>query len=163
MGHSNHATARIQYLGQDTDGYIRIPRGLLEQLENKCREAGIAVDLQNKRSCGRPVRVSFRQELYLQQDLAAQRLLQFDDGILSAATAFGKTAVCSYLISSRKVSTLVLLRSKALMNQWLEVFSIFPWWIHYAGRKTFRICSKHMGWSLWTNVIMELLQVRRRY
>ena len=163
MGHSNHATARIQYLGQDTDGYIRIPRGLLEQLENKCREAGIAVDLQNKRSCGRPVRVSFRQELYLQQDLAAQRLLQFDDGILSAATAFGKTAVCSYLISRRKVSTLVLLRSKALMNQWLEEFSILPWWIHYAGRKIFRICSKHMGWSLWTNVIMELPQVRRRY
>ncbi|MGO5209742.1 TOTE conflict system archaeo-eukaryotic primase domain-containing protein [Bacillota bacterium LCP21S3_D8] len=163
MGHSNHATARIQYLGQDTDGYIRIPRGLLEQLENKCREAGIAVDLQNKRSCGRPVRVSFRQELYLQQDLAAQRLLQFDDGILSAATAFGKTAVCSYLISRRKVSTLVLLRSKALMNQWLEEFSILQWWIHYAGRKTFRICSKHMGWSLWTNVIMELPQVRRRY
>ena len=125
MGHSNHATARIQYLGQDTDGYIRIPRGLLEQLENKCREAGIAVDLQNKRSCGRPVRVSFRQELYLQQDLAAQRLLQFDDGILSAATAFGKTAVCSYLIASRKVSTLLLLRSKALMNQWIEEFEKF--------------------------------------
>ena len=102
-------------------------------------------------------------QYYLQQDLAAQRLLQFDDGILSAATAFGKTAVCSYLISRRKVSTLVLLRSKALMNQWLEEFSILPWWIHYAGRKIFRICSKHMGWSLWTNVIMELPQVRRRY
>lgn len=38
------------------------------------------------------------------QDLAAQRLLAFDHGVLSAATAFGKTVVCSYLIAERKVN-----------------------------------------------------------
>ena len=125
MGHSNYATVRILYLGQDTDGYIRIPRGLLERIESKCRESGIIVDIQNKRSVGKPIRVTFRQELYMQQELAAQRLLQHDDGILSAATAFGKTAVCSYLIASRKVSTLILLRSKDLMHQWMEEFDKF--------------------------------------
>lgn len=34
----------------------------------------------------------------------AQRLLSFENGVLSAATAFGKTVVCSYLIAERKVS-----------------------------------------------------------
>ncbi len=125
LGHSNYATARIQYLGQDIAGYIRVPRGVLGGVEDKCRGSGISVDIQNRRSIGKPIRVTFTKELYMQQDIAAQRLLQFDDGILSAATAFGKTAVCSYLIASRKVSTLILLRSKALMNQWIEELDKF--------------------------------------
>ena len=60
-----------------------------------------------------------------QQDLAAQRLLAFDCGILSAATAFGKTVVCSYLIAQRKVNTLILLHSKDLLEQWVEELNKF--------------------------------------
>ena len=125
LGHSNYATPSVQYLGKDVDGYIRIPRGLLGRLEEKCSEAGIIVDIQNRRSIGRPVKVAFSKELYMQQDIAAQQLMQFDDGILSAATAFGKTAVCSYLIASRKISTLILLRSKTLLSQWISELNKF--------------------------------------
>lgn len=125
LGHSNYATASVQYLGKDVDGYIRVPRGLFGKVTEKCKEAGIPVDIQNKRSIGRSIKVTFSKELYMQQDIAAQRLMQFDDGILSAATAFGKTAVCSYLIASRKVSTLILLRSKSLLNQWIGELNKF--------------------------------------
>lgn len=125
LGHSNYATPSVQYLGKDIDGYIRIPRGLLSIIQKKCVEANIRIDIRNERSIGRPVKVEFSKDLYMQQDIAAQRLLQFDDGILSAATAFGKTAVCSYLIASRKVSTLILLRSKTLLNQWIEELNKF--------------------------------------
>lgn len=52
-------------------------------------------------------------------------MLRYDDGILSAATAFGKTAVCSYLISQRKVNTLILLHSKDLLEQWVEELNKF--------------------------------------
>ena len=34
----------------------------------------------------------------LQQELAAEKLLSHSDGVLSAATAFGKTVVCSCLL-----------------------------------------------------------------
>ena len=47
-------------------------------------------------------------------------MLQYDHGVLSATTAFGKTVVCSYLISQRKVNTLILLQSKDLLEQWVE-------------------------------------------
>jgi len=47
------------------------------------------------------------------------------DGVLSAATAFGKTVVCSYLIAERKVNTLILLQSKDLLNQWMDELNKF--------------------------------------
>ena len=81
------------------DGYIRIPRGLRDELLATCKEAGIEYELIDHREKGRPIRVSFKGDLKPQQKLAARRLLMFDNGILSAATAFGKTAVCSYLIA----------------------------------------------------------------
>ena len=46
-------------------------------------------------------------------------------GVLSAATAFGKTVVCSYLIAERKVNTLILLQSKDLLNQWVDELNQF--------------------------------------
>ena len=49
---------------------------------------------------------------------AAEKLLHHSDGILNAATAFGKTIVCSYLIAKRKVNTLILIESASLMEQW---------------------------------------------
>jgi len=52
-------------------------------------------------------------------------MLQYDHGVLSATTAFGKTVVCSYLISQRKVNTLILLQSKDLQEQWVEELNRF--------------------------------------
>ena len=112
-------------MGKDIDGYIRIPRGLREQLINNCKEAGIEYDISDHREKGRPIRVSFNGDLRTGQDLAADRMLKYDHGILSATTAFGKTVVCSYLISQRKVNTLILLQSKELLAQWVEELNKF--------------------------------------
>ena len=60
-----------------------------------------------------------------QGELAAEKLLSHSDGVLSAATAFGKTVVCSYLIAERKVNTLILLQSKDLLNQWVDELNHF--------------------------------------
>lgn len=57
--------------------------------------------------------------------LAAQRLLAFDHGVLSAVSAFGKTVVCSYLIAERKANTLILLQSKELLEQWVDELNKF--------------------------------------
>lgn len=51
--------------------------------------------------------------------------MQHEDGILSAATAFGKTVVCSYLIAKRKVNTLILLESTDLLTQWIDELNKF--------------------------------------
>ena len=52
-------------------------------------------------------------------------MLQYDNGILHAATAFGKTVVCSAIIAEKKVNTLIILESSALMEQWRESLEKF--------------------------------------
>lgn len=125
LGYSNYYNLSTVYMGQDVDGYIKLPRGLFELLIQKCKKSGIAYDLTDHREMGRPIRVNFNGELRIQQDLAAQQLLAYDTGILSAATAFGKTVVCSYLIAQKKVNTLILLESKDLLLQWENELSHF--------------------------------------
>ena len=125
IGRSNYFNFSMIYLGRDINGYIQIPRGLYETLLQKCKEADIPVDISNQRENGRPIRVKFNGELRLRQDLAAQDILDHDDGILSAATSFGKTVVCSYLIAERKVNTLILLESRSLIQQWFDELNKF--------------------------------------
>lgn len=125
LGYSNYYNFSAVYLGMDVDGYIKIPRGLLEKVIEECRKSKIMYDITDHREKGRPLRISFNGELRVQQNLAAQRLLSFDNGILSAATAFGKTVVCSYLIAERKVNTLILLESTDLITQWEEELNRF--------------------------------------
>ena len=125
LGYSNYNNFSAVYMGKDMDGYIQIPRGLRDTLVNACKEAGIAYDIADHREKGRPIRVSFNGDLRTGQDLAADKMLQHDYGVLSATTAFGKTVVCSYLIAQRKVSTLILLQSKDLLEQWVEELNKF--------------------------------------
>lgn len=148
LGYSNYYNFSAVYLGKDIDGYIRIPRGLRESVIEECQKAGIAVDVSDQREKGRPIHVSFKGDLKTQQELAAEKLLSYSDGVLSAATAFGKTVVCSYLISERKVNTLILLQSKDLLNQWVDELNKFldikeepPEYETKTGRKKKRGCA----------------------
>lgn len=125
LGYSNYYNFSAVYMGKDEDGYICIPRGLRDSLIASCREAGIDYEMEDHREKGRPIRVTFQGDLRMQQDLAANRLLAYDQGVLSAATAFGKTVVCSYLISERKVNTLILIQSKELLEQWVDELNKF--------------------------------------
>lgn len=118
IGLSNYAQSRFIYLGADDNGYICIPRGILDQLKERCEQSGIAFRITDKRTAGRTIAVRFTGELRQNQKDAVNALLQHDCGILSAATAFGKTVTCSSMIAEKKVSTLIVLESSALVDQW---------------------------------------------
>jgi len=125
IGISNYDNSRYIYLGEDDGSYICIPRGLIENLVDRCKEAGISYAITDKRFSGTKIDVSFVGELRENQDRAVQTMLQYDSGIMSAATAFGKTVVCSNLIAQKKVNTLILLESSALIEQWEKALSGF--------------------------------------
>jgi superfamily II DNA or RNA helicase len=59
------------------------------------------------------------------QDMAVAAMQVYDDGILCAPTAFGKTAAASWLIAERKVNTLILVHRQQLLDQWRERFASF--------------------------------------
>lgn len=125
LGYSNYYNFSAVYLGQDENGYIHIPRGLRERVIEECKRSEVEYDINDMRSKGRPLRIAFNGELKPEQQLAADGLLEYDNGILSAATAFGKTVVCSYLIARKRVSTLILVQNKELLNQWVDELSKF--------------------------------------
>lgn len=125
LGLSNFANSRFLYLGEDDGDFLCIPRGLWDELLERCKEAEIPVQTEDKRAVGKTLNVHFQGELRDNQKEAVRVILQWDCGILSAATAFGKTVVCSRLIAERKVSTLILLESSALIEQWQKALDRF--------------------------------------
>jgi hypothetical protein len=125
LGRSNYYNLRTISMWSESEGYIRIPRGLLENVEEKCKESGIVIDSRDERSFGKPIRVSFKGELREQQTLAALQLEKYESGILCAPPAFGKTVLAAYMISRRKVSTLILLENTDLLPQWIAEFEKF--------------------------------------
>ncbi len=119
IGMSNFATSQWIYLGKDhLSGYIEIPRGLYDKLSTKIKESGISYTLSDERQCGKSINVTFKGELRKEQLSALQEMLKYDNGILHAATAFGKTVVCSAIIAKRKVNTLILIENSTLLEQW---------------------------------------------
>ena len=104
MGLSNFENYRYIYLGSDEGGFINVPRGILENITEACEKAGIEYEIEDKRSEGQPIHVEFIGELKESQVPAVDKLLQNDNGILNAATAFGKTVVCCNVIAKRPVS-----------------------------------------------------------
>lgn len=72
-------------MGKDTEGYIRVPRGLFEKIRSKCDETGISYDIEDNRQTGRPIRAEFQGTIKPQQQIAAESMLHYDTGILSSA------------------------------------------------------------------------------
>ena len=120
MGFSTRDNPRIVACSEDFNDYICLPRGLKERLTEKLEEAGIPYEISDERQKGRNIPVDFAGELYPEQRKAAEQMLQYENGILHAATAFGKTAVGAYLIAERKTNALVLVHNKEIMNNWVE-------------------------------------------
>lgn len=126
IGTSNYDTPRWIYLGKEhLSGYIQIPRGLQDELLKKAKQADIDYEIEDERQQGRNINVDFKGKLRPEQDKALKELMKYDNGILHAATAFGKTVVSSAIIAQKKVNTLIILESSALIEQWKDALEKF--------------------------------------
>ena len=120
MDMPNYDESRFIYLGSDEGKYIVLPRGLREDILKKFDNAGISYKIEDKRTKGRELNISFKGELRESQIPAVETMLNNETGILHAATAFGKTVVCCDMIARRGISTLILVDRADLMNQWIK-------------------------------------------
>ena len=116
---------RVIHAAETRDGYLALPRGCKEALTALIEEAGGICTYVDRRNPGRPIQVHFQGELRPEQRPAAAALLANETGVLSAATAFGKTVIASWLISQRKTNTLILVHTQALLNQWRNALNEF--------------------------------------
>ncbi|SFK21223.1 TOTE conflict system archaeo-eukaryotic primase domain-containing protein [Succinivibrio dextrinosolvens] len=125
MGYSNYATPRIISCFTEEKGYIGIPRGLFDELTKRFNYSHIEYALDDRRNKGSRIKVSFNGQLFSEQKTAADTLLKYNQGILQAATAFGKTVVGAYIISKLKVNTLVIVHNEEIANNWFNDFNRF--------------------------------------
>lgn len=118
---------RIISCSELTDDYLLIPRGCYEDIIQFFKQYDVSVSINDKRTKGTDINVSFTGTLRPEQEFAVAELMHHDTGVIHATTAFGKTVAGIALIARRKVNTLILVHTKALLDQWrreLEKFLV---------------------------------------
>lgn len=111
---------RVVCCAENHPRHIGLPRGCLEPAVELLSGQGIRVSTADERQDGSPLAAVFAGRLRPDQEEAVEALLTRETGVLCAPAAFGKTVVGAALIARRRVSTLVLVHRKELMNQWRE-------------------------------------------
>ena len=106
-------------------GHLGLPRGCLDEVVDLFKSLGIETILDDKRYGGKRVKLNFLGELTGEQQKAAKKLLQHNNGVLAATTAFGKTVIGAHMIAKRKTSTLVIVHRRQLLDQWIERLKVF--------------------------------------
>ncbi len=116
---------RVISCSEDFKNYLAIPRGCEDDVHHLLKEYKVKWHRIDESNHGRLISVDFNGVLSQDQLDAVDALLERDNGVLAAATAFGKTVVGAKLISSRKVNTLILVHRQQLLSQWVERLSEF--------------------------------------
>ncbi len=116
---------RIISCSDETEEYLCLPRGCEEDVKSLLNECDVDLEIADKTNPGTTIKVVFNGKLREEQLKAFNEIMKFDNGVLSAVTAFGKTIIAAKLIAERKVNTLVLVHRQQLMMQWINKLSEF--------------------------------------
>lgn len=116
---------RIIACGEDLPRHLALPRGCLAEVIALLEGLKVKTVVRDERAAGTPIDSKFHGLLRPTQEEAVAKVLQHDDGLICAPTAFGKTAVAAWLIAKRGVNTLVMVHRQQLLDQWRERLAMF--------------------------------------
>lgn len=111
---------RIITCAENHKKFISLPRGCFDSVVDFFSKYNIQFEVSNQLLSRRTDEFIFKGQLYTDQKKAVNELMKYENGILSATTAFGKTVVALNIISKRREKTLILVHRKQLVNQWQE-------------------------------------------
>ena len=122
---STYAIPRIISCFDITNEYLAMPRGCEDATRSFLNDNAVTYTIIDKTNHGNKISVSFQGEEREEQLEAINALLPYTNGILHATTAFGKTVTAAAIIARKKVNTLILVHSKALLKQWHDRLTEF--------------------------------------
>ena len=122
---STYAIPRIISCFDITNEYLAMPRGCEDATRSFLNDNAVTYTITDKTNHGNKISVSFQGEEREEQLEAINALLPYTNGILHATTAFGKTVTAAAIIARKKVNTLILVHSKALLKQWYDRLTEF--------------------------------------
>ena len=122
---STYAIPRIISCFDITNEYLAMPRGCEDTTRSFLNDNAVTYTITDKTNHGNKISVSFQGEEREEQLEAINALLPYTNGILHATTAFGKTVTAAAIIARKKVNTLILVHSKALLKQWHDRLTEF--------------------------------------
>lgn len=107
-------------LADQKDGKLVLPRGLLRKVQGLLDDNHIKYKLSDRRVRGTAIETDLKVVLRTDQQRALNGMLGVEGGIFVAGTGFGKTVLALALINTLKVSTLILVPSLTLVEQWVQ-------------------------------------------
>ena len=110
---------------KENEKSLLLPRGNLQAVVDTIEESGTLYEILDNRETGKAIEIENKVALYEEQKTALDAMIKSDTGILCAGTGFGKTVVASALIAERKINTLILVQSHALLEQWKKSIKQF--------------------------------------
>ena len=122
---STARTPRVIACFEQQGQFLVLPRGSLAPLEEMLDGLGIRLELADERTDGTELDTRFTGELTDTQTDAANEMLAHELGVLCAPPGFGKTVIAAHLIAARSRSTLVVVHSKPLLEQWVQRLTQF--------------------------------------
>lgn len=111
---------RVIACSEDFPEHIGLPRGCENDAMELIRSAGAHVEVEDRRTVGKEISVSFTGRLSPEQSEAVESMLSYDYGVLCAPTGFGKTVAAASIIAGRERNTLILVHRKRLAEQWRD-------------------------------------------
>ena len=117
---STFGKPRVIFCSDDHKNYLALPRGCEDDINSLLKKKNITLIHEDESNPGKTINVEFKGVLRDEQQSALDALSAHENGVLSAATAFGKTVIGAKLISIKKVNTLVLVHRQQLLSQWRE-------------------------------------------
>ncbi|MCM1332240.1 MAG: DEAD/DEAH box helicase family protein, partial [Bacteroides sp.] len=111
---------RIISCSEIVNDYLWLPRGCEEPVYDFFNENDVKLTIEDKTNPGQSIEATFLGEPRPEQAAAIEELSKHRCGTIYAATAFGKTVTGIAMIARKKVNTLILVHTRALLDQWRE-------------------------------------------
>ncbi|MCL2859978.1 MAG: DEAD/DEAH box helicase [Oscillospiraceae bacterium] len=118
-------TPRIITCFDEDARFLILPRGVLDDIQDICDKNNTKLIIKDTRERGQYQEFKFKGKLNSKQETALDKLMQYDNGVLSAATGFGKTVIGASIIANKQTNTLVLVHRKQILDQWKERLQTF--------------------------------------